>query len=261
MLPVLREHFGNPSSATHSYGWYAEELVQIAREDIAALINATPEEIAFTSGATESNNLAIRGIIHQELSHDQRERCEIVSCKTEHRSVLDPILELPTHQCDATFIEVNKDGLLPPDSFKKAITSNTTLASIMLANNEIGVIHDIPSLTALFRERSPGVFHCDATQAVGKIPVDVGALGVHLLSLSAHKMYGPKGIGALYVRKDTETSHRLSPLIYGGGHERGLRAGTLNVPGIVGVRCRGTDCAGRDRTGKSTDRVAYGTAI
>jgi len=225
MLPVLNKHFGNPSSTTHSYGWYTEELVQIAREQIASAINANPEEIVFTSGATESNNLAILGAL--TTAHPAK----IISVVTEHRAVLDPLAHLHATEHEVVLMKVNSNGLLESQTLEKALCPKTKLVSIMLANNEIGVVQNIKQLAKVVRSFSPEIiFHCDASQAFGKIPVDVKDLDVDLLSLSAHKVYGPKGIGALYVNKRIQ----LQPLMFGGGHEGGIRPGTVNVPAIVG---------------------------
>ncbi len=221
MLPALREHFGNPASSTYRQGWFAEELVNIAREKVASVINATPEEIIFTSGATESNNLVIKGA---NAKH-------IVSVVTEHKAILDPLATLlvPT-----TLLKVNSDGLITPEQLQDALTPETTLVSIMLANNEIGVIHPIKELTKIVKSyNSEILIHTDATQALGKIPLDVNELGIDLLSLSSHKAYGPKGIGALYIKKKPSRI-KLTPLLHGGGHEEGYRSGTLNVPAIIG---------------------------
>lgn len=231
-MPALTEHFGNPASTTHSYGWFAEELVSIAREHLARLINAKPEEIIFTSGATESNNLAIRGIIEKEGDLSRKERSRIVSVKTEHASVLEPLEMLKNRGYKVGIMRVSRDGLLEDKTLNTALHSDALLCSVMLANNEIGVVQDISRLVKLAGARVK-YFHCDAAQALGKIPIDVDALGIDLMSLSAHKIYGPKGIGALYVRK-TSGAAALCPQLLGGGHEKGLRAGTQNVPAIVG---------------------------
>ncbi len=227
MHAVLRDHYGNPASNTHPQGWHAQEIVEIAREHVAALIGATPGEIIFTSGATESNNLAIKGIAFTR----GLEETKILSCCTEHRSVLDPIVSLERSGAQSSLLEVNSRGEIDREEFKDRVASlGPTLISLMLANNEIGTVHPIATLS---RDREGAFFHCDATQALGKIPVNVDELGVDMLSISAHKVYGPKGVGALYVRKKN-LRMPLTPLIDGGGHEEGLRSGTLNVPGIVG---------------------------
>ncbi len=244
MLPYFGERFGNAGSINHSYGTEAREAVDRAREAIAAGIGAQPREIVFTSGATESNNLAIRGL----ADRPRRKGNHIVSVTTEHKAVLDPLRRLARRGFEVTLLEVEQHGSpqagwLDPQKVADAIKGDTLLVSVMLANNEIGVIQSIREIAAICASRGVPL-HCDATQAVGKIPVDVAELGVTLLSFSAHKIYGPKGVGALYVRRtatdQTATTGRgfgavrLEPLIDGGGQEGGLRSGTLNVPGIVG---------------------------
>ncbi|OGW89170.1 MAG: IscS subfamily cysteine desulfurase [Omnitrophica bacterium RIFCSPLOWO2_01_FULL_50_24] len=229
MLPYFKAEFGNAASVHHAFGWNAEKAVARARAKIAQLINAeTPEEIIFTSGATESDNLAIRGIA--EMFREKGNH--IITSAIEHRAVLDTCRYLETQGFKVTYLPVDREGLIRLDDLKKAISSKTILISVMYANNEIGVLQPVKEIGTIAQAR--GIFfHCDAVQAVGKIPVDVRAMKMHLVSISAHKMYGPKGIGALYVRKrDPRT--RIAPLIHGGGHERGLRSGTLNVPAIVG---------------------------
>jgi cysteine desulfurase len=228
MLPCFCEQFGNAASRTHPFGWAAAKLVEGARARIAAAIGAQEEEIVFTSGATEANNLAIKGFAHTVRDH----RGHIVSCATEHKAVLDPCAALAREGFAVTILPVDSDGRLNPQRVAAALTPQTALVSLMLANNETGTLHPIAAIATLCRERGV-VFHCDATQAAGKVPVDVNVLGVDLLSLSAHKLYGPKGVGALYVRRRTPRLH-LVPLLDGGGHEQGMRSGTLNVPGIVG---------------------------
>jgi len=229
MKPYFCEEFGNAASRTHQFGWRAEEAVKIAREQIAGLINAEPEEIIFTSGATESDNLAIKGVAwaHAEKGN------HIITCVTEHKAVLDSCKRLESQGCAVTYLPVERDGRVDPARLVEALTDKTVLITIMFANNEIGVIHPIARIGQIAKERGI-VFHCDAVQASGKVPVDVQALGIDLLSISAHKMYGPKGIGALYVRR-RKPRVKLLPVIDGGGHERGMRSGTLNVPGIVGL--------------------------
>jgi len=229
MLPTFCEKFGNAASRNHRFGWEAAELVDKAREQTAALVHADPKEIVFTSGATESDNMAIKGVAEM-----YREKGgHIITCVTEHKAVLDSCKALQAKGYQVTYLPVDKEGLLDPADVEKAITDQTTLITVMLANNEIGVIQPIAEIGRIAKKH--GVFfHCDAVQAIGKIPVDVNALGVDLLSISAHKVYGPKGIGALYVRRK-DPRVRLSPIIDGGGHERGMRSGTLNVPGIVGL--------------------------
>jgi len=229
MLPTFSEKFGNAASRNHRFGWEAAALVDKGREQTAAIINADPKEIVFTSGATESNNMAIKGVAEM-----YREKGgHVITCVTEHKAVLDSCKALQGRGYHVTYLPVDKEGLLDPADVEAAITDETTLISVMLANNEIGVIQPIAEIGKIAKKH--GVFfHCDAVQAVGKIPVDVEALGVDLLSISAHKVYGPKGIGALYVRRK-DPRVRLTPLVDGGGHERGMRSGTLNVPGIVGL--------------------------
>jgi cysteine desulfurase len=235
MLPYLTERFGNAASRTHRYGWEAEEAVHIAREQVAALIQAKPEEIIFTSGATESDNLALKGIAWAYRDQGQH----IITTPTEHKAVLDTCHALEQQGFQVTYVPVDSTGLVDPDDIRKAITPQTILISVMQVNSEIGTIAPIAEIGAMAREH--GVwFHSDAVQGVGKIACEVNALQVDLLSLSAHKIYGPKGIGALYVRKTRPQRMRLQPIIDGGGHERGLRSGTLNVPGIVGF---GQACA------------------
>jgi cysteine desulfurase len=233
MLPHFTETFGNAGSVNHSFGWEAKAAVDAARETIAAAIGAEAREIVFTSGATESNNLAIRGLA------DRQRRCgnHIVSVTTEHKAVLDPLKRLSRRGFEVTLLDVEQHsspraGWLDPQRVAAVLRDDTLLVSVMLANNEIGVIQPIAEIAAVCAARGVPL-HCDATQAVGKIPVDVRQLGVDLLSFTAHKIYGPKGIGALYVRR-AGGGVRLEPLIDGGGQENGLRSGTLNVPGIVG---------------------------
>lgn len=229
MLPYFVEKFGNAASRNHAFGWEAEEAVEQARKQIARLINADPKEIIFTSGATESDNLALKGVA--EMYREKGDH--LITCQTEHRAVLDTAKALETKRGMAvTYLPVDKDGMVDPDEVKKAITDKTILISIMLANNEIGTIHPIKEIGRIAKEKGV-LFHCDATQGVGKIPVDVQELGIDLMSFSAHKIYGPKGVGALYVRKKGPRV-RLAAQMDGGGHERGMRSGTLPVPLIVG---------------------------
>ena len=233
MLPYFAERFGNAGSINHSFGTEAKEAVDRAREVIASGIGAQPREIVFTSGATESNNLAIRGL----ADWPRRKGSHIVSVATEHKAVLDPLRRLARRGFDVTLLAVEQHGSpnaggLDPHKVAGAIKDDTLLVSVMLANNEIGVIQPIAEIAEICSSRGVPL-HCDATQAVGKIPVDVGELGVDLMSFSAHKIYGPKGVGALFVRR-SGGAVRLEPLIDGGGQEGGLRSGTLNVPGIVG---------------------------
>src|SRR5581483_10656116 len=230
MLPYFREKFGNAASRNHSFGWEAEEAVDKARGQVAALINAKPKEIIFTSGATESDNEAIKGVV--EFYKDKGSH--VITCVTEHKAVLDSCRALErAGKATVTYLPVDKYGMVDPDAVRRAITDKTVLITVMYANNEIGTIHPVAEIGRIAKERGI-IFHCDAVQAVGKIPVDVERDGIDLLSISAHKIYGPKGVGALYVRSKGPRV-RLTPIIDGGGHERGMRSGTLNVPGIVGL--------------------------
>jgi cysteine desulfurase len=229
MMPYLTDRFGNAASRTHRYGWEAEEAVHTAREQVASLLHAKPEEIIFTSGATESDNLALKGIAwayRDKGSH-------IITTPTEHKAVLDTCKALEKQGFEITYVPVDSTGLVDPDAIRNAITPQTILISVMQVNSEIGTIAPLAEIGAIAREHGV-LFHSDAVQGVGKIACDVDELQVDLMSISAHKIYGPKGIGALYVRKTRPQRIRLQPLIDGGGHERGLRSGTLNVPGIVG---------------------------
>ncbi len=228
MLPCFSQHFGNAASRTHAYGWAASKLVEDARAAIAEGIGAHPEEVVFTSGATEANNLAIKGFA-MSLPAGRR---HVVTCATEHKAVLDPCAALGRAGFEVTVVPVDSCGRLDLGRVEAALGPRAGLATIMLANNETGTLHDVAAISALCRARGVAL-HCDATQAVGKVPVDVRALAVDLLSLSAHKICGPKGTGALYVRRARPRLH-LVPVIDGGGHEQGMRSGTLNVPGIVG---------------------------
>ena len=229
MLPFWSQAFGNPASRTHVFGWRAQQAVEAARAEVSQLIGATPREVVFTSGATESNNLALLGICRAQRGGRDR----VVTCATEHRAVLDPCDALEKAGFRVTRVGVGSDGLIDWDDLEGAVTRETLLVSVMHANNEIGVIQDLRGIGALCRERG-AVLHTDAAQSVGKLPVNVDALGVDLLSLSGHKLYGPKGVGVLYVRR-RQPRLRLEPLLYGGGHERGLRSGTLAVPLCVGL--------------------------
>jgi len=229
MLPYFTEKFGNASSRNHVYGWVAEEAVSQAREQIAKLVGASSKEIIFTSGATESDNLAIKGVA--EMYREKGNH--IITVVTEHKAVLDSCKRLEKQGFRITFLPVLKDGLIDLDDLKRAMDDKTILVTIMAANNEIGVLQPIAEIGRLCHERGV-LFHTDATQAVGKMPIDVEKMGIDLMSISAHKMYGPKGIGALYVRRRNPRV-QVSAIIDGGGHERGMRSGTLNVPGIVGL--------------------------
>ena len=228
MLPYFNTQFGNSASRNHSFGWEAEKAVEKAREQIARLINATPREIIFTSGATESDNLAIKGVA--EMYREKGNH--IITMVIEHKAVLDTCKRLEKHGCQVTYLPVSKKGLIDLEELRAAITDKTILITIMYANNELGVLQPIEEIGKIAKERKV-LFHSDATQAVGKVPFDVQQFNVDLASLSAHKMYGPKGVGALYVRRRNPRV-QVSPLIDGGGHERGMRSGTLNVPSIVG---------------------------
>jgi len=228
MIPWLREHFGNPASRSHAWGWEAEEAVEKAREQVAQLIAADPREIVWTSGATESNNLALKGAAHFYASRGKH----LVTVKTEHKAVLDTMRELERQGFEVTYLDVMENGLLDLDKFKAALRKDTILASVMLVNNEIGVIQDIPAIGAMCRDRGI-VFHVDAAQATGKVAIDMTKLPVDLLSLASHKTYGPKGIGALYVRRKPRV--RLEAQMHGGGHERGMRSGTLPTHQCVGM--------------------------
>ncbi len=228
MIPYLTEKFGNPASRSHSFGWEAGEAVELAREQVAALVNADPKEIVWTSGATESNNLAIKGAAHFYAGKGKH----IITVRTEHKAVLDTFRELERQGFEATYLSVKDNGLIDLEAFKAAIRPDTILASVMFVNNEIGVIQDIPALGEICREKGV-IFHVDSAQAAGKVDIDLGKLKVDLMSFSAHKVYGPKGIGALYVRRKPRI--RLEAQMHGGGHERGLRSGTLPTHQIVGM--------------------------
>ncbi|QDU61503.1 Cysteine desulfurase [Planctomycetes bacterium Pan216] len=229
MLPYFTEEYGNSASRNHRFGWRAEEAVDKSRTQIGSLIGASPKEIIFTSGSTESNNLAIKGVAHMY----RRKGDHIITCLTEHKAVLDPCKRLEKEGFNVTYLPVDRFGCISIEQLEEAITDKTILVTLMFANNEIGTIHQIPDIGKLCHDKGI-VFHTDATQAVGKIPVDVEAMGIDLLSLSGHKMYGPKGVGALYVRRKNPRV-RLDAIIDGGGHERGMRSGTLAVTNIVGL--------------------------
>ncbi|SFE28887.1 IscS subfamily cysteine desulfurase [Paracidovorax konjaci] len=228
MIPWLREHFGNPASRSHAWGWEAEEAVEKARAEVALLINADPREIVWTSGATESNNLAIKGAGNFYKGKGKH----LITVKTEHKAVLDTMREMERQGFEVTYLDVQEDGLLDFEVLKAAIRPDTVLLSVMFVNNEIGVIQDIPAIGALCRERGV-IFHVDAAQATGKVDIDLQTLPVDLMSLASHKTYGPKGIGALYVRRKPRI--RLEAQMHGGGHERGMRSGTLPTHQIVGM--------------------------
>jgi cysteine desulfurase len=228
MVPWLREHFGNPASRSHAWGWEAEAAVEQARGNVAALIGADPREIVWTSGATESNNLAIKGAAHFYASRGKH----LITVRTEHKAVLDTCRELERQGFEVTYLDVQEDGLLDLDRLKAAMRPDTILVSVMLVNNEIGVIQDVAAIGAMCRERGV-IFHTDAAQATGKVAIDLASLPVDLMSLASHKTYGPKGIGALYVRRKPRV--RLEAQMHGGGHERGLRSGTLPTHQIVGM--------------------------
>ncbi|AOK55570.1 cysteine desulfurase [Burkholderia stagnalis] len=228
MVPFLHEQFGNPASRSHSYGWETEQAVEEARAHVAALIGADPREIVWTSGATEGDNLAIKGAANFYKGRGKH----IITVKTEHKAVLDTCRDLERQGFDVTYLDVQENGLVDLDVFKAALRADTILVSVMFANNEIGVVQPVAEIGALCRARGI-VFHCDAVQAIGKIPVDVNALNADLLTMTAHKVYGPKGIGALYVRRKPRV--RIEAQMHGGGHERGMRSGTLPTHQIVGM--------------------------
>ena len=228
MIPWLTEHFGNPASRSHAWGWEAEAAVEKAREDVAALIGADPREIVWTSGATESNNLAIKGAAQFYKARGKH----IITVKTEHKAVLDTVRELERQGFEATYLDVQENGLLDLNALRDAIRPDTILISVMFVNNEIGVIQDIPTIGALCREKGI-IFHVDAAQATGKVAINMAELPIDLMSLASHKTYGPKGIGALYVRRKPRV--RLEAQMHGGGHERGMRSGTLPTHQCVGM--------------------------
>ncbi len=254
MLPFFTETFGNPSSSTHQWGWRAQEAVEQSRREVAALIGASPREIYFTSGATESNNLALQGVW---AAMDPARRQVIVSA-IEHKSVLEGAERLAEHGGRATVVPVGRDGVIDVEALAKVVGPETALISVMAANNEIGVVQPLAAIGAIARNAG-ALFHVDAAQAAGKIPIDVGAMQIDLLSLTGHKFYGPKGCGAIYVRKQT----KIDPQIVGGGQERGMRSGTLNVPGIVGLGaacsiCKAEMAEESARIGRMRDRLLAG---
>jgi cysteine desulfurase len=228
MIPFLREDFGNPASRSHAYGWKAEEAVEHAREQVAALVNCDPKEIVWTSGATESINLAVKGAAHFYKEKGKH----IITVKTEHKATLDTCRELEREGFDVTYLDVQSNGLIDWDTFVAAVRPDTVVVSVMYVNNEIGVIQDIPRIGEFCRERGI-IFHVDSAQATGKVAIDLQALKVDLMSFSAHKTYGPKGVGALFVRRKPRI--RIEAQIHGGGHERGMRSGTLPTHQIVGM--------------------------
>jgi cysteine desulfurase len=257
MLPFFREDFGNPASRSHAFGWKAEAAVEVARQQLAELIGAGPREIIWTSGATESNNLAITGAC--EMYRDRGRH--VITCRTEHRAVLDVCAAIQQAGWQVTYLPVDETGSLDAEQVEAAITDQTVLISIMAANNETGALAPLAQIGQIAKKRGV-LLHTDATQAAGKIPLDVEAMGVDLLSLSAHKLYGPKGCGCLYVRRRCPRV-RLAGQIHGGGHERGLRSGTLNVPGIVGLGAaaeiaRDALAADAERLGTLRDRLDAG---
>lgn len=228
MIPWLREHFGNPASRSHAWGWEAEEAVEKARVQVADLIGADPREIVWTSGATESINLALKGAAHFYKGKGKH----LITLKTEHKAVLDTMRELERQGFEVTYLDVQEDGLVNMDALKAAIRPDTILISVLFVNNEIGVIQDIPAIGALCREKGI-LFHVDAAQATGRVEIDMATLPIDLMSMTAHKTYGPKGIGALFVRRKPRV--RLEAQMHGGGHERGMRSGTLPTHQIVGM--------------------------
>ena len=229
MLPYFDVHYGNAASRNHAFGWTAEAAVENARNQVAALIGGDGKEIVWTSGATESNNLAIKGA----ASFYKKQGNHIVTVETEHKSVIDTCKRLQREGCEVTYLTPQNDGLLTPEMVTAAMTDKTVVVSIMLANNEIGVVQDVNAIGAAIKKKNPkALFHIDAVQGAGKVPFDVNAAKADLVSVSAHKMYGPKGVGALWVRRKPRV--RIDPIIDGGGHERGMRSGTLAVPLIVG---------------------------
>jgi cysteine desulfurase len=254
MMPYFNQKFGNAASRNHPFGWEAEDAVEAARKQVADLIGANPKELIFTSGATESNNLAIKGVA--EMYREKGNH--VITCVTEHKAVIDTCKKLEKQGLRVTYLPVQKDGRIDLDELRAAITDKTILITIMSANNEIGVIQPIAEIGAIAKEKGI-IFHTDGVQAVGKVPYDVNALKVDLVSLSGHKIYGPKGVGALYVRRKGPRV-RIAPQMDGGGHERGMRSGTLNVPGIVGLGtaaalCKAEMATESERLRKLRDRL------
>jgi cysteine desulfurase len=248
MIPYFTENFGNAASRNHSFGWHAEEAVDYAREQIAQLIGADPKEIIFTSGATEGDNLGIKGVYEMYASKGNH----IITCTTEHKAVLDTCKHLEKLGAEVTYLEVQPDGLIDLKALEAAMRPTTILVAIMYANNEIGVIQPVKEISAIAKKHG-ALYFSDAVQAVGKIPVDVIADGIDIMSFTAHKMYGPKGVGALYVRRKNPRV-KVTAQIDGGGHERGMRSGTLNVPGIVGFG-KAAEIARLDMAG-DTERIS-----
>jgi cysteine desulfurase len=228
MIPYLTEHFGNPASRSHAFGWETEKAVEEAREEVARLVNCDPKELVWTSGATEAINLALKGAAHFYKGKGKH----LITVKTEHKATLDTMRELEREGFEVTYLDVKPDGLLDLENFKAALRPDTILVSVMYVNNEIGVVQDIPAIGEICRSRGI-IFHVDSAQATGKIPVDLAALKVDLMSFSAHKTYGPKGVGALFVRRKPRV--RIEAQMHGGGHERGMRSGTLPTHQIVGM--------------------------
>jgi len=253
MMPYLTTEFGNAASRNHSFGWHAEEATEKARDQVAKLIGASAKEIVWTSGATESDNLAIKGVA--EFYKDKGNH--IITAQTEHKAVLDSCKRLEKQGCEVTYLPVASDGIVTADAVAKAMTDKTILVSIMHANNEVGVVNPVEEIGRVVKERG-AIFHTDAVQSVGKVPFSVDACKADLVSLSAHKMYGPKGVGALYVRRKPRV--RLTPLIDGGGHEKGMRSGTLNVPGIVGMGAA-AELAGREMADEATRLLGLRTRL
>src|SRR5216117_2986198 len=256
MIPYLTEHFGNPASRSHSFGWETEKAVEEARADVARLVNCDPKEIVWTSGATEAINLALKGAAHFYKDKGKH----LVTVKTEHKATLDTMRELERDGFEVTYLDVEEDGLLDLEKFKAALRPDTILASVMYVNNEIGVIQDIPAIGEICRSRGI-IFHVDSAQATGKVAIDLAALKVDLMSFSAHKTYGPKGMGALFVRRKPRV--RIEAQMHGGGHERGMRSGTLPTHQIVGMGeafrlARLEMAADNERIRKLRDRLCKG---